>query len=607
MHPTDDSLAFPSALLVRLASSEDNEAAGIDGLLPSIRALFDARSAILLARSSQGGQWRAAGGADGTAEVLTVGARLLEEIADRAVAEAASLIRGGSAGAGRALIALTLGGDEPTFRVVVMVSVDSPDLPRAVSCAGPLVQLAANTMRLRGAIASTRLENERLGKVVDIVSRVDRSPRFKIAAQYMSDSLCSYLQASQVSVCWRSRKRVRIVAVSHMDSIPRRTELARLMEEAVDESLQQGRELIWPVPVGDGASAWALTAYARESGSASVVVVPMGIQGDFVGALVVEGTEKPLSEPQLWLLRLLADQAVSRLIIHREAERPLPNRLWRQFLHSVSFMQSLTVRRSLLAAVAVSAFAGLAFMPLEHRVHAPVVLRTDQLAQVGAPFDGFIDAVLVTVGDSVITGQVLFRLKTRELLLERASALADIAQYEREVQKHQASGAGADMRIALAQVEQARARLQHIDFRISASEARSPIDGLVVEGDLPQQLGAPLRRGEPGFRVAGRQGIYVDILVHESDISLVQQGMTGQIALVGQPSIATPIHVSHVVPMASLQGGENAVIVRGQVHTAEVWWRPGMTGVARLDAGTRPAWWLATRRLLDFARIQLWW
>jgi hypothetical protein len=130
---------------------------------------------------------------------------------------------------------------------------------------------------------------------------------------------------------------------------------------------------------------------------------------------------------------------------------------------------------------------------------------------------------------------------------------------------------------------------------------------LVVEGDLPQQLGAPLRRGEPGFRVAGRQGIYVDILVHESDISLVQQGMTGQIALVGQPSIATPIHVSHVVPMASLQGGENAVIVRGQVHTAEVWWRPGMTGVARLDAGTRPAWWLATRRLLDFARIQLWW
>lgn len=607
MQSTDESLALPSSLLVRFASSEDADAIGSQALLASIRALFDARSAILLARSAQGGQWRAAGATDGTAEVLTLGARLLEDVADRAVNEAACLIRGGSAGAGRALIALTLGGDRPGSSVVVMVSVDSPDLPRAVSIAGPLVQLAADTMRLRGALTSTRLENERLGKIIDIVGRVDRAARFKVAAQQMVDGLCSYMQASQVALCWRPRKRVKVVAVSHMDSIPRRTELARLMEEAVDEGLQQGRELIWPLPAGDGARTWALTAYARESGALNVVVVPMGIGGDFIGALVVEGTERPLSEPQLWLLRLLADQAVTRLIAHHDAERPLANRLWQQIGNSLRFAQSLTLRRSFLAAVALSVLAGLAIMPVEHRVHAPAVLRTDQLAQVGAPFDGFIDAVLVKVGDPVVAGQVLFRLKTRELLLERASALADIAQYEREAQKHQASGAGADMRIALAQVEQARARLQHIDYRHAAAEVRSPIDGLVVEGDLPQQLGAPLRRGELGFRVAGRQGIYVDILVHESDISLIHPGSTGEVALVGQPAIATAIRVSHIVPMASLQGGENAVVVRGQVDSAEEWWRPGMTGMARLDAGQRPVWWLATRRLVDFARMQLWW
>ncbi|SFL13546.1 efflux RND transporter periplasmic adaptor subunit [Falsiroseomonas stagni] len=607
MQATDESLALPSSLLVRFATSDDPDAIDSQAMLASVRALFDARSAILLSRSAQGGQWRAASGTDGTAEVLTLGAPLLEDIADRAVTEAACLIRGGSAGAGRAVIALTLGADRPGSSVVVMVSVDSPDLPRAVSVAGPLVQLAPDTMRLRGALTSTQLENERLGKIIDIVGRVDRAARFRVAAQQMVDALCSYMQASQVALCWRRGKRAKVVAVSHMDSIPRRTELARLMEEAVDEAAQQGRELMWPLPSGDGARAWSLTAYVRESGASNVVVVPIGIGGDFVGALVMEGTENPLSEPQLWLLRLLADQAVTRLIAYHEAESLLATRLWRETANSLRFAQSLTLRRSFLAAVALCALVGLAIMPLEHRVHAPAVLRTDQLAQVGAPFDGFIDAVLVKVGDPVVVGQVLFRLKTRELLLERASALADVAQYEREAQKHQASGAGADMRIALAQVEQARARLQHIDFRISAAEVRSPIDGLVVEGDLPQQLGAPLRRGEPGFRVAGREGIYVDILVHESDISLIHPGTTGEVALVGQPAIATAIRVSHIVPMASLQGGENAITVRGQVDSAEGWWRPGMTGIARLDAGQRPVWWLATRRLLDFARIQLWW
>ena len=128
-----------------------------------------------------------------------------------------------------------------------------------------------------------------------------------------------------------------------------------------------------------------------------------------------------------------------------------------------------------------------------------------------------------------------------------------------------------------------------------------------MEGDLPQQIGAPLRRGEPGFRLAGNGGLYAEILVNESDIGFVRAGMGGEITLVGQPSLATSIQISRIVPLASTQGGENIVPVRANAEHIETWWRPGMTGVARLDAGRQPLWWLATRRLLDFARLQLWW
>jgi hypothetical protein len=39
---------------------------------------------------------------------------------------------------------------------------------------------------------------------------------------------------------------------------------------------------------------------------------------------------------------------------------------------------------------------------------------------------------------------------------------------------------------------------------------------------------------------------------------------------------------------------------------AQNWWRPGMTGVAKISVGWRPLAWVATRRLIDYLRIKLW-
>jgi hypothetical protein len=43
------------------------------------------------------------------------------------------------------------------------------------------------------------------------------------------------------------------------------------------------------------------------------------------------------------------------------------------------------------------------------------------------------------------------------------------------------------------------------------------------------------------------------------------------------------------------------------VDDPQSWWRPGMTGVARIDAGDRNILWLMTRRAVDAIRLKLWW
>ena len=40
---------------------------------------------------------------------------------------------------------------------------------------------------------------------------------------------------------------------------------------------------------------------------------------------------------------------------------------------------------------------------------------------------------------------------------------------------------------------------------------------------------------------------------------------------------------------------------------AEPWWRPGMSGSARIDAGERQVAWILTHRIVDTIRLWLWW
>jgi len=64
-----------------------------------------------------------------------------------------------------------------------------------------------------------------------------------------------------------------------------------------------------------------------------------------------------------------------------------------------------------------------------------------------------------------------------------------------------------------------------------------------------------------------------------------------------------------VIPVAQVkpQAG-NLFMVRARLLEApEGWWRPGMTGLARIDAGDQNILWLLTRRAIDAIRMKLWW
>jgi hypothetical protein len=55
------------------------------------------------------------------------------------------------------------------------------------------------------------------------------------------------------------------------------------------------------------------------------------------------------------------------------------------------------------------------------------------------------------------------------------------------------------------------------------------------------------------------------------------------------------------------EAGNVFVIHAAMVGVSQPWWRPGMTGIAKLDAGRRTLLWMMTHRTMDFLRLRLWW
>ena len=144
----------------------------------------------------------------------------------------------------------------------------------------------------------------------------------------------------------------------------------------------------------------------------------------------------------------------------------------------------------------------LIFVKVDYRVEAKVILRSDEVAYITVPFDGYIDQVLVTAGDSVAAGDVLLMRNTDDLLLQKSAASADLNRYRREIEKARATRELANMRISEALAMQARAQLELVEYRLSQSVMKSDFDGIIVEGDLRQRLGAPVKQGDSQFRLA---------------------------------------------------------------------------------------------------------
>lgn len=460
------------------------------------------------------------------------------------------------------------------------------------------------------ASLQARTDVQKFATALDLMVEINSEKRFLAAAIALCNGIASRFQSDRVSLGWFEHGYARLRAISRTEKFDRHMAAAKALETAMDETLDQNEEIVWPPPENTSLVTRDHEQFVHDQRCGHICSVPLRVDNEAIAVITCERLGAPFTQLELNQLRLCADQATPRLADLKNHDRWFGAR-WLSALKEkcAKLVGPQHTWAKILALTITLLLAILIFVRVPYRVEGTFLLRSDEASYLTAPFQGYIDSVHVRPGDKVKQGDTLVSLDKSELELQERSAIADLTRYNREAEKSRAVRKLAEMRIAESQATQAVARLNLVRYRLKQSDIKAPFDGTVVEGDLRERLAARVDQGDALFKVARTDTLYFEAEISERDVHEILGKTDGEIAFLSQPKLKYKIKITAVEPAAFPKQGEgNVFTVRCElVGGPEQWWRPGMSGLCKLSVDKRTLLWIFTHRTVNFVRMKLWW
>lgn len=541
----------------------------------------------------------------------------LAPVAQQALVDRAAVVRDETSGLSQCAYPL-LGADMSYGVVVLHVAARGE---RAVREALRLLHWGAGWLVGlfdRRRLVERDLRLRRSAALQDLLLGVMAEREPEAAARWVVNRLAEVLPCRRAMIGLLRGKTMQLASISGTAGFEPRSNLLSAAREALLEAITLQQVQAWPHEDDDGAhlglSAGALADYGREADARAALVLPLIHQGRLIAALLLDFAV-PLDNETLPFSRTLALALAPALELQQRASRSLSARM-RQSVHET--LQLITGPRhpglKLVGMLALTVVLLAALVPVEFRVRAPATVEGRVQRAAVAPFDGFIAEAPARAGERVSRGDLLARLDDRDLRLEDAKWSAESELAERKLREAMAKGSLVAVRLAQAEVDQAHAELALLREKLARVAITAPFDGIVVKGDLSQQIGAPVAQGKPLFEVAPLDAYRVVLKVDERDIADLRQAADGELVLAGLPGQRFAIRISTLSPVASAEDGHNSFRVEAQVQptaadggaNAAQHIRPGMEGVAKVLADEHSLFWVMFHHLFDWMRYTAW-
>lgn len=397
----------------------------------------------------------------------------------------------------------------------------------------------------------------RVTAAAELMATALQDPGFGPSAIDVINELSTRLTCDRVSLGVEHAGGVEVKAISHTATFDKKSDLVRLIGQAMEEVIDLGVALVVPQAEDEDLAALAHAKAARELGSGAICSVPLIDDGQVFGVITLERTAlQPFSAEEIELCKTLGLMLGPVFALKLRNERGPIARAREAGRHAVAAVfgpRHPGVK--LIAAVAVLVLLFFSLFVADHRVTARTVVEGEVQRAVVAPFEGFIAESLVRAGDSVTQGQVMAQLDEKDLRLEQTRWRSEREQADRKFRAALAEQDRASMAVLAAQVNQSEAQLQ---------------------------------------------------LVDERDISFVKLGQPGDLVLSGLPGEVVEFSVKQITPVSTPRDGRNYFRTEAQLANSSTRLRPGMEGVGKVLVGRARLIWIWTHSLTDWVRLTVW-
>lgn len=263
--------------------------------------------------------------------------------------------------------------------------------------------------------------------------------------------------------------------------------------------------------------------------------------------------------------------------------------------------------RGFFVMTAATAAAVLLLWPVRFEIGAPAEIEPARSETVALAYEGRLTTLHRRIGEAVASGDLLAKLDSAELAEEEKQATLDQMLEALSAQEALASDDYASFQLAEQRKAIAQFRAEQSQRRLDALSVTAPTDGKLVFIITEKSIGTVLPAGSPVAEIQIGTDMRARLTLAGGDGRLVTRGMTGDVVVRGLVDRTFPIEILED-PQANLdEAGGQVVTVLAKVDAPEdARLIKGLTGFARIDAGTERRIWVWTRPIVEFLRLRTW-
>ena len=461
---------------------------------------------------------------------------------------------------------------------------------------------------LRFRVADDEATIDRLVTALYLTARASKEKTCKQSVTTLVSEIATRLDCERVSCGFLKGRRVKVESVSHTGHFGRQMNLVNGIGKAMEEAINQNGVINYPEPDGNGKITHHHEALSRQQNGGAILTVPLVADGRHIGALCLErSVAEPFDEEAVSLGESVASVMGPILREKRLNDRWIGTKIRDSIATQLGRMLGPGyLGRKLFLLVLIGVFAALYYARGPFSITADLALEGAEQRSLVAPFDGYVARSVYRVGDQVAAGELIATLDDTDLRLDLVEISSGRAQASSQYDEALAVYDRARAKVFKAKVEQADARIDLVNAKLDRTRIVAPIDGIIVNGDLSQSLGAAVNRGEVLFELASLYEYRVNLKVDERDISHVKPGQEVQVLLTAMPDEKITVTVDSITPVTIAAEGRNYFRVEAVLNDPEGSLRPGMEGVARISVDERRYVWIWTRELVNWFKLWSW-